>query len=120
MPNCCVELLYKSAHMVIKLLYFKGCPSWKKALNNLQIALNEEGLDFPVDLVEVKTDQDATALKFLGSPSFQVDDEDIWPEERQSYSMNCRLYSTPAGMQGWPTVEMLRQKLKAVRQAWGQ
>jgi hypothetical protein len=106
--------------MVIKLLYFKGCPSWEVALDNLQIALSEEGLNLQVQLVDVKSDQEATALKFPGSPSFWVDGEDIWPEERQSYSMNCRLYRTPAGMTGWPTVEMLRQKLKGLRQAGGQ
>jgi hypothetical protein len=100
--------------MEIKLLYFEGCPSWKKALNNLQIAFSEEGLDFSVDLVEVRSDQEAVGMKFLGSPSFQVDGEDFWPEVRNSYMMNCRLYRTPAGLKGWPSVEMLRQKLMVI------
>jgi len=101
--------------MEIKLLYFDGCQSWKNALNNLHIALSEEGLDFPVQLIEVKSDQEAAVMKFLGSPSFQVDGKDFWPDDRQSYSMSCRLYRTSAGLKGWPTVEMLRQKLQVIR-----
>jgi hypothetical protein len=100
--------------MIIKLLYFDGCPSWKNALNNLQSALSEEDLDLSIHLIEVKSDQEAAEVKFLGSPSFQVDGADFWPEERQSYSMNCRLYGTPAGLKGWPTVEMIRQKLMVI------
>ncbi|MGA9397496.1 MAG: hypothetical protein WBV22_04470 [Anaerolineaceae bacterium] len=101
--------------MEIRLLYFDGCQSWKNALNNLHIALGEECLDFPVQLIEVKSDQEAAGVKFLGSPSFQVDGKDFWPEDRQTYSMNCRLYRTPVGLKGWPTVEMLRQKLQVLR-----
>jgi hypothetical protein len=63
----------------------------------------------------VKSDREAVDAKFLGSPSFQVNGEDFWPEDRKSYSMNCRVYKTHAGLKGWPTVEMLRQKLLGIR-----
>jgi len=97
--------------MEINLLYFDGCPSWKNALANLQVALKEEGMDISIKLIEVKSDQEAAGKKFLGSPSFQISGEDFWPEDRQSYSMNCRVYGTPEGLKGWPTVDMFRQKL---------
>jgi hypothetical protein len=101
--------------MEINLLYFDGCPSWQNAMANLQTASREERLDISINLIEVKSDQEATAAKFLGSPSFQVIGEDFWPEDRQSYSMNCRVYGTSEGLKGWPTVEMLRQKLLEIR-----
>jgi hypothetical protein len=99
------------AEMKIDLLYFDGCPSWQNALANLQTTLKEDGLAIPINLVNVKSDREATDQRFLGSPSFQVNGIDFWPEDRNSYLMSCRVYTTPEGLKGWPTVEMLRQKL---------
>jgi hypothetical protein len=101
--------------MEINLLYFDGCPSWQNALANLQTALNEERLDISINLIEVNSDQDAANAKFQGSPSYQVNGQDFWPEDRQSYSMNCRVYRTNEGLKGWPTVEMIRHKLLDIR-----
>ncbi|HMN14602.1 MAG TPA: hypothetical protein PKD55_19970, partial [Bellilinea sp.] len=101
--------------MTINLLYFDGCPSWNTALTNLQAALKEEQLDYSINPIKVETDQEAVTTKFLGSPSFQIDGKDFWPENRSAYSMNCRVYKTPGGLKGWPTVEMLRQKLIDIR-----
>lgn len=97
--------------MTINLLYFDGCPSWKTALTNLQSALKEEHLNYSINPIEIETDQEAAVTKFLGSPSIQIDGEDLWPETRKSYTMNCRVYRTTDGLKGWPTVEMIRQKL---------
>ncbi|MEP7136265.1 MAG: thioredoxin family protein [Chloroflexota bacterium] len=94
--------------MKIELLYFDGCPSWQSGLKILQSALKTNGLDVSVDLVQVLDNDDATRKKFLGSPSFRVNGVDLWNEERDMYSMSCRLYATPEGMKGSPTVSMLR------------
>jgi len=51
-------------------------------------------------------------LKFLGSPHFRVDGQDLWPEERENYSLSCRIYATLEGIKGFPTVAMLKQQLK--------
>jgi len=101
--------------MTINLLYFDGCPSWNTALINLQAALKEEQLDYSINPIKIETDQETATTKFLGSPSFQIDGKDFWPENRSAYSMNCRLYKTSSGLKGWPTVEMLRQKLINIR-----
>jgi hypothetical protein len=98
--------------MKIQLLYFDGCPSWKDGLKNLQIALEEQNLNVPIEVVKVVDDADAARLRFLGSPTFWVDGRDLWHEERESYSLSCRVYSTPAGIRGFPTVAMLREQIK--------
>ena len=98
--------------MHIDLLYFEDCPSWQDGLKNLQTALKLEGLELDVQMVPVENEADSEQLRFLGSPSFQVDGVDFWPEERQNYALSCRVYSTPQGMRGVPTVEMLREKLQ--------
>ena len=103
--------------MKIELLYFEGCPSWEGGLKNLEIALRGEGLRVPVDKVKVTNDDDATRLKFLGSPHFRVDGQDLWHEERENYSLSCRVYLTPEGVKGFPTVAMLREQLQQFRGA---
>ncbi len=99
--------------MRIDVLYFEGCPSWKDAIGNLKASLDAEGLESDIRLVKVADDEDAARLKFLGSPSFQVDGVDWWPELRSRYHLCCRVYNTPLGMRGEPTVEMLREKIRA-------
>ena len=97
--------------MQIDLLYFDGCPSWQAGLENLKAALTAEGMQAEIRLVQVKDDAEAARLNFLGSPSFRVNGEDLWPEQSDQYAFSCRVYSTPLGMKGAPNVEMLRQKL---------
>lgn len=101
--------------MQIDLLYFDDCPSWQGGLENLKAALEAEGLEADVRPVKVASDEDANRLKFLGSPSFCIDGEDWWPEEREQYSLSCRVYHTPQGMKGTPTVDMLREKLRTLK-----
>lgn len=98
----------------LELLYFDGCPSWQRAAEHLGEALRRLGLDWPVELIQVQDEDQAARRRFLGSPSFQVDGQDLWPEERSSYSLSCRVYQTPLGLRGWPTVDMLEERLRQV------
>jgi hypothetical protein len=101
--------------MQVDLLYFDGCPSWEDAMRNMMAALEMEGLKAEVRLIQVNDDNKAVRLKFLGSPSFQVDGEDLWSEHREQYALSCRVYVTPQGMKGAPTTGMLREKLNALK-----
>ncbi len=103
--------------MKIELLYFDGCPSWENGLKNLEVALQEEDLSASVEMVKVESDDEAARLKFLGSPHFRVDGQDLWHEERENYSLSCRVYPTPEGIKGFPTVAMLRGQLKQFKGA---
>ncbi len=102
--------------MKIELLYFDGCPSWKNGLKNLRSALEEEGLTAPIDVIEVKDNEEANQLKFLGSPSFRVDGHELWPEERETYALSCRVFPSSDGIKGIPTVATLREQLKQFKQ----
>jgi inosine-uridine nucleoside N-ribohydrolase len=82
-------------NMKVELLYFDGCPSWQSGLQNLHSALQANGLDVSVELVKILDNDDAARKKFLGSPSFRVNCVDLWDEEREVYSMSCRVYATP-------------------------
>ncbi len=58
---------------------------------------------------EVRNDEDARRLRFLGSPTIRVDGVDIEPgaDERTDYAMSCRLY----GRSGLPSREMIEAAL---------
>ncbi len=98
----------------ITLLYFVGCPSWKTGLENLQTALEAEQIQAEVRLLRIDDPEQAEREQFLGSPSFKVGGVDLWPEAREAYGLSCRIYATPGGLRGTPTVEMLREKLREI------
>ena len=98
--------------MKFQLLFFDDCAFWQTGLENLKVALQLEGIPPKVDLVRIKDDADAAGLRFLGSPSFRVDGNELWPEERGIYGLTCRTYHTPEGLKGLPTVSMLRKKVR--------
>lgn len=98
----------------ITLLYFDGCPSWKDVLANLREVLNEFGLTVEIELIKIESNEQAQEQKFLGSPSICVNGEDLWPEDRQTYTMSCRVYQTPSGFSGVPTSEMIKARLQEV------
>jgi hypothetical protein len=49
--------------MTIQLLYFDSCPSWETALRNLKEASVLEGLDWPIELIEIRDDDAAAAWR---------------------------------------------------------
>ena len=98
--------------MRIEVLYFDGCPSWQQAVENIEAALEAEGLAAEVELVKIEDAAAAQEQRFLGSPSFRVGGRDLWPDERSEFALDCRIYATPEGMKGWPTVAMLRERLR--------
>jgi hypothetical protein len=81
----------------------------------MKTALKAEGMEADIHPVQVGDNAEAARLQFLGSPSFRVDGMDLWPEERKRYNLSCRVYPTPQGLRGAPTVDMLREKLHAQR-----
>ena len=78
----------------------------------LERTLREEGMDAIIEMVRVRDDGDAIAKRFLGSPSIRINDADPFAQPNQTdFGMHCRLYSTPNGLKGAPTQEMLRAAL---------
>jgi hypothetical protein len=102
--------------MNIELLYFEGCPSWQDGLENLKASLKAENIPDEVHLLLVNDNESAEREKFLGSPSFRINGQDLWPEDRQDYYLGCRVYQTPVGLRGTPDADMLRAKIKEIMQ----
>jgi hypothetical protein len=103
--------------MTIQLLYFDGCPSWKAALDNLHKALGSINWTPEIEIIEILDDAQAALYAFQGSPSFKYNGRDLWEQLQDEYHLGCRVYQTPQGLRGVPTVEMLQKRLEEVRQA---
>jgi hypothetical protein len=69
----------------VELLFWEGCPSHPDALDDLRAALGELGLDPDgVQVREVRTEAEAAAERFPGSPTIRVDGADVANAGRQA------------------------------------
>ena len=100
--------------MQITLRYFDGCPNWRLAEDRLRTALSDAGsADAAIALEVVATHEEAMRLGFRGSPTVLIDGRDPFADERADIGLACRVYATPEGLQGAPTLDQLRAVLGA-------
>lgn len=92
------------------MLYFEDCPNWKAVDERLTLLATERP-DITVTHQLIETPEQAVSGGFLGSPSIQVDGIDVFTEPGARVGLTCRLYPTPDGYQGAPTLEQLRAVL---------
>jgi hypothetical protein len=79
--------------MKAELLWWEGCPSYPRALEELRAVLREEGLDADVEMREVESDEQAERERFPGSPTIRIDGQDVVPPGNgQPYGLTCRVY----------------------------
>ena len=97
--------------MKIQVLYFAGCPNHQPAVQRVREVLDKLGVAASVEQVEVKADDDMTALKFTGSPTVLIEGRDIEPAARSgaNYAFSCRTYSG-SGVPPAPMVEQAIQE----------
>ena len=91
--------------MKIQVLAFEGCPNDQLTIALIEELLRKRGLSAAVERVEV-TAETAAELRFLGSPTVQIDGVDIEPaaRARTAFGICCRTY--PGG-KGVPPREMI-------------
>ncbi|HOJ33944.1 MAG TPA: DUF2703 domain-containing protein [Candidatus Hydrogenedentes bacterium] len=104
--------------MVVRFLYFEGCPNSQPALALLKEVLLEEGVQVPIDLVEVTNAEQAMQERFLGSPSIQINGLDIEVSRRHDAPcFSCRVYKIHGKTQGIPSKEMIHEAVREARNA---
>ena len=96
--------------MDVTLLYFDGCPSWQTTNRRLRELADEYGVDLAHR--EVDTPQAAEEMSFRGSPTVLVDGRDPFAQGDEPVGLSCRIYQTPDGPAGSPTLEQLRSVLR--------
>ena len=98
----------------LTLLYFDDCPNWEQAAGHLE-TLAAEFPEVTVSHRLVETAEAAERVGFHGSPSILVDGVDVFAPADAPVGLSCRVYQTPEGPAGSPTLEQLRHALTANR-----
>jgi hypothetical protein len=100
--------------MTIDFFYWAGCPSHPEALELLRQLLDERGIRAEIQLHEVRTDEEADALRFPGSPTIRIDGRDVDPNgDAAPPSLSCRIYYLPDGrVSPVPSREQLEEALR--------
>lgn len=111
-PRWAVRTARTVGGVSVELLWFAGCPNWRETEDRLRQALGFAGVDSEVALVEVTTDEDAQRLRFRGSPTVLVDGKDPFADESDPVGLSCRVFRTPEGLRGAPTVDQLVDVLR--------
>ena len=98
--------------MDVRVVYFDGCPHWEVAEQRLRTALERVGRGGErINHDLVATAEDAERLGFIGSPTILVDGLDPFATGGEQPALACRVFSTPEGRSGSPTVEQLVEVL---------
>ena len=58
-----------------------------------------------------KSPVDTVGTGFAGSPTITADGADIFPDGAPSSDLACRIYPTPGGHTGVPTVDQVKEAL---------
>lgn len=89
----------------VTIRFFEGCPNWELAEQRVTESVRRLGLE------DVRIHQEALSTteaerNLTGSPTILVGGRDLFPETATS-GPTCRVYPTPEGLRGAPTVEQL-------------
>jgi glutaredoxin len=99
----------------VEILSFEGCPHALAAVALVERTARELGLDVEMRHTDIPDQQAAHARRFLGSPTIRVNDRDIEPgaDQRDDYTLACRIYRSARGLTGLPDKAWLRDVLTA-------
>lgn len=96
--------------MEITVQYFDGCPNWETAAERVAMIAAERS-DLTVKRQRVATQANAEALDFRGSPTLLLEGAALFPAPDTPPGLSCRVYLTPNGLAGSPTLEQLRDAI---------
>ena len=96
--------------MQVDILYFDGCPNRQPTADLVRDVVRTLGVYATIREVEVRDAADAARLRFFGSPTVQVNGQDVELAvgSRVDYSFSCRMY----GRSGSPPRALVEQALQ--------
>jgi glutaredoxin len=99
--------------MKLELLHIDQCPNSASAHKLLEEALTAlDQADIEIHMRLLKSVSDIEGTGFAGSPTITVNGADIFPEGAPSTDLACRIYMTPNGFAGLPTMDQLTSALR--------
>ena len=103
-------------------MWWEGCPSTERALSDLRTALAELGMADEVRMREIRTDDEAQAAAFTGSPTILIDGVELMAvlgrgADDEPAGLNCRIYARRDGrVSPTPDPEDLRDALSGAHE----
>jgi hypothetical protein len=77
----------------VEFLWWRGCPSWEQALDELRAEVDAQGLDpDAIRVSEVSSEVTAEAEHFVGSPTIRINGSDVQPPGDSPAGLTCRVY----------------------------
>ena len=100
--------------MKIEVLYFAGCPNHLPAIEIVRETLNSLDRQDEIHQTEIRTQAEADAVGFAGSPSIRINGVDIelWARTTTTFSLSCRTYLHGSRRGGVPSREQLRRAIE--------
>ena len=98
----------------MEVLWWAGCPSTERALNELRAALEDAGISgADIRMTEISTEDEAQARAFAGSPTILVDGKDVAPPGEEPIGLSCRVYRRRDGtVSPTPDPQTLREAIR--------
>lgn len=90
--------------MNVTILHVADCPNVVVALERVSTAAATLGLDVDVHEILVADESEGFRLGFAGSPTILIEGVDPFAERTADPSLTCRLYRTPTGLDGAPSL----------------
>lgn len=91
----------------IDILHVPACPNLERAVARLHEALEIAAVAASVHHIEVATAESAAEVGMRGSPTILIEGVDAFSSGSAEPSLSCRLFHTPNGLDGAPTVAQL-------------
>ena len=91
----------------VEILYIEDCPNWR--VTDARLTSLSLGQGFTIQRTLVRTAAEAERIAFRGSPTVLVDGVDPFASGDEPVGLACRIYHTPVGTAGSPTLEQLRE-----------
>ena len=99
--------------MRVEILHIEDCASWEEASLRVRTALAVTGHeDATIITTTLRTQEDAARVAFAGSPTITVDGDDLFPTDGRTTDLACRIYFTPSGLAGLPTVGQMTEAIR--------
>lgn len=97
----------------IRILYSSLCPGHRDALELAVQAVDRLHIEAAIEQIDVETQADAVRLRFLGSPTVQVEGIDVEPAARMrtDFGIGVRYYD---GGVNHPSMRLLFEALAAL------
>ena len=102
----------------IVVLHNSECEFWQEAVLEAKKALISSGMQLWVEIIEVKSPNDAKKYKFSGSPQVNVNGKDVDPEAKNVKKPSlktCRPYTWGGKSFDYPPKEMILAALQTLK-----